>query len=61
MVQRHAVSFVKIDYRQASGVTAMPKELNWDTLESRRTFFQLKCVHKMFLGQVALHPFDYFE
>ena len=34
---------------------------NWDTLESRRTLFQLKYVHKMFSSQVALHPFDYFE
>ena len=39
----------------------MLKELNWDTLESRRTLFQLKYVHKKFSSQVALHPFDYFE
>ena len=39
-----------------SSATAMLKELNWDTLESRRTLFQLKYVHKMFSSQVALHP-----
>ena len=39
----------------------MLKELNWDTLESRRTRFQLKYVHKMLSNQVALNPFDYFE
>ena len=61
MAQRHAVRFVKNDYRQVSSVTAMLKELNWDTLESRRTLFQLKYDHKMFFSQVALHPFDYFE
>ena len=61
MVQRHAARFVKNDYRQTSSVTAMLKELKWDTLESRRTLFQLKYVHKMFTSQVALNPFDYFE
>ena len=61
MVQRHAARFVKNDYRQTSSVTAMLKELKWDTLESRRTLFQLKFVHKMFTSQVALNPFDYFE
>jgi len=61
MVQRHAARFVKNDYRQASIVTAMLKELNWDTLESRRKLFQLKYVHKMFSSNVSVHPFDYFE
>ena len=61
MVQRHAARFVKNDYRQTSSVTAMLKELKWDTLESRRTLFQLKFIHKMFTSQVALNPFDYFE
>ena len=37
VVQRHAARFVKNDYRQTSSVTAMLKELKWDTLESRRT------------------------
>jgi len=61
MVQRHAARFVKNDYRQTASVTAMLKELNWDTLESRRTRFQLKYVHKMLSNQVALNPSDYFE
>ena len=61
MVQRHAARFVTNDYWQASRVTTMLKELNWDTLESSRTLFQLKYVRKMFSSQVALHPFDYFE
>ena len=61
MVQRHAARFVKNDYQQTASVTAMLKELNWDTLESRRTRFQLKYVHKMLSNQVALNPFDYFE
>ena len=61
MFQRHAARFVKNDYQQTSSVTAMLKELKWDTLESRGTLFQLKYVHKMFTNQVALNSFDYFE
>ena len=57
MVQRHAARFAINDYWRASSVTAMLKELNLDTSESRRTLFQLKYVS----SQVALHPFDYFE
>ena len=57
MLQRHAARFAINDYWRASSVTAMLKELNLDTLESRRTLFQLKYVS----SQVALHPFDYFE
>ena len=45
----------------ASSVAAMLKELNWDTLESRRTLFQLEYVQKMFSSQVVLHSFEYFE
>ena len=59
MVQRHAARFVNNDYWQASSVTALLNELNWDTLESTRTLFQLKYVHKMFSSHVAVHPFDY--
>ena len=61
MVQRHAARFVKNDYRQTSSVTAMLKELKWDNLESRRTLFQLKYVHKMFTSQVAINPYDYLK
>ena len=61
MAQTHAALFVKNDYRRTSSVNAMLKELNWDTLDSIRTRFQLKYVHKMLSNQVALNPFDYFE
>ena len=40
MDQRHAAHFVKNDYWQMASVTAMLKELKWDTIESRRTRFQ---------------------
>ena len=61
MVQWHAARFVTNDYRQTSSVSAMLKNLNWETLEKRRTLCQLKYVHKMFSNQVGLKPVDYFE
>ena len=59
--QRHATRFVKNDYKRTSSVTAMLKELNWETLDSRRTRFQLKYFHKILSNLAALNPFDYFE
>ena len=61
MVQKHAARFIKYDYHQTYSVTAMLKELKWDTLESRRTLFHLKFGHKMFTSQVALNRYDYVE
>ena len=61
MVQRYAARFVKNNYWQISSVTAMGKELNWDTLESRMIHFHIRYVHKMLSNQVALNPFYYFE
>ena len=44
-----------------SSVIATLKNLIWETVEKRRTLFQLKYVHKMFPNRVGLKPFDYFE
>ena len=61
MVQKKAARFVTNDYQQTFSVNAMLKELNWGTLESRRTLLQLKYVHKMFSSQVVLNPLDYLK
>ena len=61
MVQRNGARFVMGDYGQRSSVTDLLSHLKWDSLESRRLLFQLKCVHKMFTNQVALKPLDYFS
>ena len=44
----------------SSIIAMLKKELNWETLDSRRTCFQLKYIHKMLSNQIALNPFDYF-
>ena len=61
MAQRNAARFVTNNHSQRSSVTDMLAHLNWETLESRRTRFQLKLLHKMFTCQVALTLFDYFQ
>ena len=61
MVQRNGARFVMGDYRQRSNVTDLLSYLKWDSLESRRVLFQLKCVHKIFTNQVAFKHLDYFS
>ena len=61
MVQKNGARFVMGDYRQRSSVTELLLHLKWDSLELRRSLFQLKYVHKMFTNQVALKPLDFFS
>ena len=46
-VQRKAARFCTQDYQQAASVTDMLKELNWDTLETRRKKARLTLMYKL--------------
>ena len=46
-VQRKAARFCTQDYQQAASVTDMLKELNWDTLETRRKKARLTRMYKL--------------
>ena len=61
IVQKNGARFVMGDYRQRSSVTELLLHLKWDSLELRRSLFQLKYVHKMFKNQIALKPLDFFH
>ena len=46
-VQRWTVRFVMYDYSHTSSVTVMLKDLNWDTLSSRRQTSKLCLLYKI--------------
>jgi hypothetical protein len=45
-VQRRAARFVKNDYARTSSVTSMLQDLDWETLEDRRTKSRLVTIYK---------------
>ena len=46
MVQRRAAHFVTVDWRVTSSVSAMIKQLGWETLDTRRQQSRLLFMHK---------------
>ena len=57
MIQRRAARFVSNDYRKTSSVTAMLQELDWVSLEDRRTANRICIFQKARLGLLPL-PVD---
>ncbi|KAL8579161.1 hypothetical protein ACOMHN_010745 [Nucella lapillus] len=58
-VQRRAARYVTSDYNPTSSVTAMLKDLNWETLQSRRTKGQLNMFYKIVNNQIDIPPDPY--
>ena len=54
MIQRRSARYVTNRYRNMSSVTDMLEELNWESLESRRTKIQLTLPHKIMNGMVDI-------
>ena len=59
MVQRRTARYVTNRYRNMSSVTDMLEELNWDSLESRRTKIQLTLLYKIMNGMVDIPTSPY--
>ena len=59
MVQRRIASFATNRYRNTSSVTDMLENLNWETLETRRTKSQLTMMFKILHGLVDIPADDY--
>ena len=55
LVQRRAARFVCIDLRRQSHVSDMLRDLNWKTLEDRRTISRLTQLHKSVHNIVAIN------
>ncbi|KAL8612378.1 hypothetical protein ACOMHN_020133 [Nucella lapillus] len=58
-VQRRAARYVTSDYNPTSSVTAMLKDLNCETLQSRRTKGQLNMFYKIVNNQIDIPPDPY--
>ena len=54
MVQRRAVMYCTNRYHNISSVTDMLQDLNWETIESRRTKLQLVMIYKIINGLVEI-------
>ena len=59
MVQRRAARYATNRYRNTSSVTDMLENLNWETLETRRTKSQLTKMFKILHGLVDIPADDY--
>ena len=59
MVQRRAARFATGRYHNQSSVTDMLTDLEWETLESRRTKQQLTIVYKIVNNLIDIHPEQY--
>ena len=57
-VQRRAAKYVTIRYHNTSSVTDMLQNLNWPSLEIRRTRVRLIMFYKTIHHVVAIHPLD---
>jgi hypothetical protein len=53
-VQRKAARFVKGNYQRTASVTQMLQELNWPSLQDRRTVARLTMLHKINAGDTPL-------
>ena len=59
MVQRRAARYATNRYHNTSSVTSMLADLNWDTLESRRSKAQLVMFYKVIQDLVDIPASDY--
>ena len=57
-VQRRAARYVTNRYHNTSSVTDMLQNLNWPSLEMRRTRVRLIMFYKIIHHVVAIHPLD---
>jgi hypothetical protein len=60
-VQRRAARYVTNSYSQTSSVSAMLQELNWESLESRRTKAQLTLLYKIINDLVDIPSQPYLQ
>ena len=58
-IQRRAARFVLNKYRRRESVTEMIKDLQWDSLESRRQAASLFMMYRIHTQQVAINCSDY--
>ena len=54
MIQKRAVRFTTNTYNRTTSITALIKDLEWDTLQNRRTANRLTVLHKARQGLLAL-------
>ena len=59
MVQRRAARYATNRYRNTSSVTDMLENLNWETLETRRTKSKFTMMFKILHGLVDIPADDY--
>ena len=59
MVQRRAARYATNRYRNTSSVTDMLEDLNWDTLETRRSKSQVTMMFKIINGLVDIPAADF--
>ena len=59
MVQTRSARYVTNKYRNMSSVTDLLDELNWESLESRRTKIQLTLLYKIMNGMVDIPTSPY--
>ena len=53
-MQHRAARFVLNDWRRTSSITAMLKQLQWETLQARRSQIKLAMLQKILLNQIAI-------
>eukprot|EP00745_Piridium_sociabile_P036178 TRINITY_DN64420_c0_g1_i5.p1 TRINITY_DN64420_c0_g1~~TRINITY_DN64420_c0_g1_i5.p1 ORF type:complete len:198 (-),score=35.10 TRINITY_DN64420_c0_g1_i5:198-791(-) len=58
-VQRRAARYVTNQYQRTSSVTAMLSELEWESLASRRTKYQMTMFYKIVNEHVDINSKDY--
>ena len=61
MVQRRAARWTLHDYARTTSVTALLSQLNWQTLEERRSVARLCLFHKIVNGLVAVPLPEYIQ
>ena len=59
MIQRKAIRYVSIRFRNTSSVSSMLDALQWESLESRRTKIQLTLLFKIINDLVDMWADDY--
>ncbi|XP_072041438.1 uncharacterized protein [Amphiura filiformis] len=58
-IQRQAARFVTNNYRRRESVTAMLRDLQWTSLESRRQAASLILMYRIHHHQIAINPDNY--
>ena len=54
MIQKRSARFTTNTYNRTTSITALIKDLEWDTLQNRRTANRLTVLHKARQGLLAL-------